>query len=75
MSPAPVKTSNFINFLEAHECYEVNGTKHNKWRCPNCLRSIIFDRNKKEIPYLHVHSSVKNMGLSMAYFKEWVKNN
>lgn len=75
VSPPPVKTSDFIKFLEHKGCIEGKGTKHNKWKCPGCLRSIMFDRSKKDIPYLHVHSTIKNMGITMSIFKEWVKEN
>jgi len=42
---------------------------------PGCLRSVMFDRNHKEIPYLHVANAMQNMGLTMGYFKEWAKEN
>ena len=57
------------------DCKPARGAKHNKWKCPGCFRSIIFDRSTKEIPYLHVQTSLRNMGWTMSKFKEWAKEN
>ena len=74
-STPPVDTSCFENFLLYKKCYPANGTKHKKWKCPGCFRSIMFDRNSKEIPYLHVQTNLRNMGISMRVFKEWADKN
>lgn len=74
-SPPPIPTDCFIKFLKYKMCSPSKGTKHNKWKCPECRRSITFDRSHKEIPYLHVHSTLRNMGSNMSYFKKWAKEN
>ena len=74
-STSPIKTSCFTKFLEYKNCKPAKGTKHAKWRCPGCLRSIMFDRSTKEIPYLHVQTNLRNLGVTMKDFKNWAKEN
>lgn len=74
-SPPPISTSCFIKFLKYKKCQEKKGTNHNKWVCPGCFRAIIFDRNTKEIPFLHVHTNLKNIGVNMPDFKKWAAKN
>jgi len=74
-SPPPIRTNCFIKYLKLLGCSEDKGTKHNKWKCPNSLRSIIFDRDGKEIPYLHVQTNLRNLGVTMSTFKKWAKDN
>lgn len=71
----PVPTRCFIKYLISIGCTEDHGSRHAKWKCKGCLRSIIFDRNRKEIPYLHVHTNLKNLGKTMADFKKWANGN
>ena len=74
-STAPVKTACFIKFLRSRGCEPDTGTNHNKWKCKGAFRSIIFDRSTKEIPFFHVKTNLRNMGISMADFKRWAKEN
>ena len=74
-NPPPISTPCFIKFLKHIGCSEAKGTKHSKWKCPGCFRPVIFDRNKKEIPYLHVQTNLRNLNRTMAGFKNWSKEN
>jgi len=74
-SPPSIKTPCFIKFLLSKNCKPAEGKKHNKWKCPGCFRSVIFDRSEKEIPYLHVKNAMRNLGTTMAAFKAWAAKN
>lgn len=58
----PIPLDCWIKFLKHRKCREANGTKHAKWKCPGCTRSIIFDRRGKQIPQLHIQTNIRNMG-------------
>ena len=73
--PPPIKTPCFIKYLNMKGCVQGKGTNHKKWKYPGGFRSIIFDRNDKEIPYIHVKNNLKIMGSTMAGFKKWAKMN
>lgn len=72
---APIRTKCWIKFLESKGCYPARGTNHTKWKCPGCLRSIIFDRGQKDIPHVHVRTNLKNMGFSIVDFTKWMDEN
>ena len=71
----PVKTKDWITYLRAHGCKPAKGTKHTKWKCPNCIQSITFRGNKKEIPADHIKSNLGTMGYDMDYLLNWIAKN
>ncbi|TAE33469.1 MAG: hypothetical protein EAZ91_02325 [Cytophagales bacterium] len=70
--PIPVKC--WIAFLKAHGCTfkSKQGTSHDKWRCPNCIQSIIFRGAEKEIPFAHIATNLTTMGRTKEYFLDWI---
>ena len=73
----PVTKSDWIKFLEAHGCTKKrhNGTSHEHWKCPNCIRTITHRGQDKEIPALHLATNLKTMGLTLKDLYDWVENN
>ncbi len=68
----PVKTKCWENFLKSQGCsYNSTRASHDKWKCPNCLRSIIFRGAEKEIPRFHIQTNLRTMGISMSDFNDW----
>ena len=66
----------WIAFLESKGCsYKSTEASHEKWRCPGCVRSIIFRGAQKEIPFFHIASNLKSMGVDKKEFKDWLAEN
>ena len=72
----PVKTKCWVKFLESRGCvFKSIKESHHKWKCPNCLRSIIFRGANKEIPFIHIKTNLATLGVSVQEFEEWIKSN
>ena len=73
----PVKLKNWIKFLQAHNCLKKRhkGTSHEHWKCPNCLRTITFRSQYKEIPAMHLKTNLTTMGYDLDYLYKWLENN
>lgn len=72
----PVKVKCWEKFLKSKDCYyKSTEASHDKWRCPNCVRSIVFRGAKKEIPFAHISSNLSSMGVPKEEFLGWVKEN
>tara|TARA_R110000850_G_scaffold94576_4_gene199299 strand:+ start:2201 stop:2443 length:243 start_codon:yes stop_codon:yes gene_type:complete len=72
----PTKVKCFEKFLESRDCnYKSTEASHDKWRCPDCIRSIIFRGAEKDIPAFHIHTLLKTMGVSKEEFYEWIDKN
>lgn len=72
----PVPTSCWEAYLKHLNCeFKKNDGSHHKWRCPNCLRSIIFWGHKKEIPRFQILTNLKTLGLTNKQFNTWSKAN
>ena len=72
----PVKTKDWIRFLEAHGCeYLRTKASHDHWKCPNCFRTITHREKDKEIPSMHLRTNLKTMGKVLKDLYEWIENN
>lgn len=72
----PIKTKIWIRFLEEHGCEELRTrASHTQYKCPNCIRPITLRTAHKEIPPLHLQTSLRTMGLTMKYLYDWIKKN
>ncbi|TLV03357.1 type II toxin-antitoxin system HicA family toxin [Dyadobacter luticola] len=73
----PVKTKDWIRFLEAHGCMKSRHQdgSHEKWKCPGCFRTITFRHSEKEIPALHIRTNLDSMKLSIEYLYKWIEEN
>lgn len=73
----PVKKSDWEKFLIAHGCTKKrhNGTSHQQWKCPNCMRTITFRGQEKEIPAMHLKSNLDTMGLTLKDLYDWIDKN
>lgn len=71
----PVKKKYWIRFLIAHGCEEQKrktGTSHVFWKCPNCIRTIVFRNQNKEIPFIHLKTNLDTMGYDLNYLYDWL---
>lgn len=73
----PVKVKCWEKFLISQGCTfkSKNGTSHDKWRCPNCIQSIIFRGAEKEIPFAHIKTNLFTMNIKPEVFWLWVSKN
>ncbi len=72
----PVKIKCWERFLISQGCsFKSTEASHHKWRCPKCIRSIIFRGAEKEIPFAHIATNLASMGVSKEEFLVWVKDN
>ena len=72
----PIPTDCWVRFLKSKNCYPKSvNSSHHKWRCPNCVMSIIFWENKKEVPFAHITTCLQTMKISKQEFLDWLKNN
>lgn len=72
----PVDTKCWEKFLTHNNCmFEKNDGTHHKWKCPNCMRSIIFWGHKKEVPRFHISTCLKTLGKTNKEFNLWAKGN
>jgi len=75
-SNRPVQTTCWIKFLKSKKCfYKSTEASHVKWKCPDCLRSIIYREKDKEIPFFHIQSNLKTMKISVKEFWDWAAKN
>lgn len=72
----PVKTKDFIAFLEAHGCkHQRTKASHDHYKCPNCFRTITIREKDKEIPAMHAKTNLATMGLTLQYLYDWIEKN
>ena len=72
----PIPTKCWVEFLKSRNCIPNSiNSSHHKWKCPGCFQSIIFWGNEKEIPFAHISTNLKTMGVSKAEFLIWAKEN
>lgn len=72
----PIPTKCWEKFLESKNCTPKSiNSSHHKWRCPGCFQSIIFWGNKKEVPFAHITTNLKTMGVDKTEFLLWIKDN
>ena len=72
----PVKTSDWIRFLKSRDCkYNSTEASHTKYKCPGCMRSIIFRDKDKDIPATHLKTNLKTMGLTLKDLYDWLEDN
>ena len=71
----PVPKKHWIKFLKAHGCEFLEINNHEKWKCPDCLRPIVFRNAPKEIPFTHIKSDLRTLGKTTEYFYEWIRTN
>jgi len=73
----PIKTSDWERFLTEHDCEKKRhkGTSHVHYKCPNCIRTITFRGQEKEIPAMHLSTNLRTMGFTLSYLYEWLDKN
>lgn len=72
----PIKVKCWEKFLESQGCeFARQKASHHIWRCPNCIRSVIFRGAEKEIPFAHITTNLSSMGVEKSIFLAWVKDN
>ena len=72
----PVKVKCWEKFLKSRGCaYVSTEASHDKWKCPDCFRPVMFRGSKKEIPFFHISTNLTTLKIGKADFLEWVKNN
>lgn len=73
----PITASDWRRFLEAHGCRQKrhNKTSHEHWKCPKCLRTIVFRNQYKEIPPFHLKTNLQTMGKTLSYLYDWLEKN
>jgi predicted RNA binding protein YcfA (HicA-like mRNA interferase family) len=73
MSFKPIKTKYWIKFLEAHGCiFKRTKGSHVHYKCPDCIRTITLRTKDKEIPPLHLKTTLETMGFDMEYLLKWI---
>ena len=61
-------------YLRHRDCTLIRSDgSHHKWKCPNCLRSIIFWDHKKVVPRFHIDTCLKTLEEAKKEFNAWVK--
>ena len=76
MARRPIKTKDWVRFLEAHNCkYKRTKASHVHYQCLGCFRPVTHRSKDKDIPAMHLQTNLKTMGLSLDYLYEWIKNN
>lgn len=73
----PIKCKDWIKFLDHNGCEKLshNGTSHEQWKCPNCIRRIVFRSQYKDIPAFHLRTNLKTMGMKIQELYVWIDNN
>lgn len=72
----PVKTSDWLAFLDAHGCkYQRTKSSHDHYKCPGCFRTITHREKDKEIPALHAKTNLATMGLTLQDLYNWIEKN
>jgi predicted RNA binding protein YcfA (HicA-like mRNA interferase family) len=72
----PVKTKEWIKFLESNGCYYVRtAASHDIYQCPQCKRKIVFRGQKKEIPPEHLKTNLKTMTKTLEELYKWIDKN
>ena len=73
-NPVPVKC--WEAFLHSRNCkFKKNDGSHHIWKCPKCLRPVVFWGHKKEVPRFQVQSNLRTMKLTNKIFNDWAKEN
>ena len=72
----PIKTKQFIKFLESHNCYRVakkSGGSHSHWKRPGLTRRITIREADKEIPPFHIKTNLETLGLEFKDLEDFLK--
>jgi len=76
MSYQPIKTKCWIKFLEYKGCKYIRTTaSHHQYKCPNCLRTIPVRTVEKDVPAIHLKTTLQTMGVSYQSFAVWKQYN
>ncbi len=71
-----VKPKCLIKFLLFQGCVKKKTVgSHTKYTKTGILRSLTVRENDKEVPRLHIHTTLKTLGISKKVFYAWVKDN
>jgi len=72
----PVKTKDWIKFIEAHGCrYSRTKASHTHYKCPRCIRPIVFWTKPKDVPFIHLKTNLETMGKTGEYLYAWIEEN
>ena len=77
MGLKPLATKCWIKFLELNG-FSFSGRikgSHHQYTKKGALRSIPVWADKKEIPGMHLHTSCRTIGTTVAVLYEWAKEN
>ena len=78
MGIKPVPTRKFLKYLKSKEIvYIRTESSHDIYDNPEkpLLRPIVIRTKYKEIPLLHIHTTLQNIGVSKKEFENWLKRN
>ena len=78
MGIKPVSTKKFLRFLKSKGVVYIRSeSSHDIYDNPQhpLLRPVVVRTKYKEIPLLHIHTSLENLGISKKEFEEWMKKN
>ena len=78
MGIKPVPTRKFLKYLKSKEIvYIRTESSHDIYDNPEkpLLRPIVIRTKYKEIPLLHIHTTLQNIGISKKEFENWLKRN
>lgn len=78
MGIKPVPTRKFLRFLKSKGVVYIRSeASHDIYDNPQqpLLRPIVVRTKYKDVPLLHIHTSLENMGVSKKEFEEWMKKN
>jgi predicted RNA binding protein YcfA (HicA-like mRNA interferase family) len=78
MGIKPIPTRKFLKFLKTKGIvYIRTQASHDIYDNPQkpLLRPVVIRTKYKEIPLLHIHTSLENIGVSKKEFEEWLKKN
>jgi hypothetical protein len=78
MGIKPIPTKFFLKFLKSKGIvYIRTQASHDIYDNPQnpLLRPVVIRTKFKEIPLLHIHTSLENLGVTKKEFEEWLKKN
>ena len=69
-----IPTKFFRKFLKSAGCHkDRNEGGHEIWDREGLLRPIVFRANEKEIPLLHIHTNLQDLGVSHKDFEKAIE--
>jgi predicted RNA binding protein YcfA (HicA-like mRNA interferase family) len=78
MGIKPVPTRKFLRFLKSKGVVYIRSeASHDIYDNPQqpLFRPIVVRTKYKDVPLLHIHTSLENIGVSKKEFEEWMKKN